>query len=41
MCVLLIVLTIVDILIPDPIPVIDELILTLASIGVCARKQFK
>ncbi len=39
MCIILIILTIVDFIIPDPLPFIDEAILALLSIGVCGLKS--
>ena len=33
-CIILVIATIVDILIPDPIPFIDEIILTLTSMAI-------
>jgi hypothetical protein len=39
MCIVLAVLTIVNYFVPDPLPFVDELIMTLVSMGVCARKM--
>ncbi len=37
LCIVLVVLTVADYFIPDPIPFVDEAILTLVSMGVCSR----
>jgi len=39
MCIILIILTIADFIIPDPLPFVDEAILTLLSLGVCGFKS--
>ena len=41
LCIVLVVLTVADYLIPDPIPIVDEAILTLVSMGVCSRIRRK
>jgi hypothetical protein len=41
MCFLLVGLTILNYIIPDPLPFVDEIIMTLTSIGVCGRKLMK
>jgi hypothetical protein len=41
LCMVLVVFTIADYIIPDPIPFVDEVILTLVSMGVCTRQRRK
>ena len=37
LCVIFIVLFIINLFVPDPLPFLDEIILALASAGVCER----